>query len=170
MINTEQQEGFDQLRFNGGRTNCNNGFVGENGRTFRNCPNIAGEAEIGQISKEFLTEHLTAAQIFNVFSREMEVLDVVDDQFQTCSDGKTAAIRATPEKQIKVSDAIPVAFFEVTLAHGQFIKVTEHGQVQFITGFHMIAPRNKYIYIYYRIISLKYQSPFWTCLRHIRML
>ena len=61
----------------------------------------------------------------------MEIFDVVDDLLQTGRDGKAAAVGALTEKDVKVADPVGKAGFKVAVAHGQLIKIAEHGQVEF---------------------------------------
>ena len=110
--------------------------MGENGSSFGDRPDIAGEPEICQICQEFLTEHIPAAQILNIIGRKMEILNVGDDLLQARCNSETTAVGTTPEKQVEVSDAVFVARLEITLAHGQLVEITEHGQIQLIAGFH----------------------------------
>ena len=106
MVDTQQQECFDELCLNGRSTNGDDRLVGENGSTFRHSPYVASKAEVCQICQEFIAEQISATQVFDVLCREMEILDVIDDLFQACSNRETTAVRATPEEQIKICDAV----------------------------------------------------------------
>ena len=75
------------------------------------------------------------SQEINILSAEVQILDVIDDLLQASGDGKTAAIGAATIKQIEISDAILVTLFKVTVCHGQFVEVHEHGHVQLVIYF-----------------------------------
>ena len=69
-------------------------------------------------------------------SVEVQVLDVVDQLLQTCGDGEAAAIGHLAEKHVEIGDAVLAAGFKVAVAHGQLIKVAEHGHIQLLIGLH----------------------------------
>ena len=71
MIDTQQQEGFDQLGLDSRGTDSNDGFFGKYRRSFGNRPDIAGKVEICQIFQELLAEQTTAAQIRNILSAKV---------------------------------------------------------------------------------------------------
>ena len=50
----------------------------------------------------------------------------------TGSDGKTTLIGAAAIKHIKIHDLIRQTGFEITVTHGQLVKVAEHGQIRLI--------------------------------------
>ena len=127
MVDTQQQVSLNELRLNGGCTDGDDGFLGEHRRTLRHCPDITCEFEIRQIGKKFLTEQIPAAQVLDVFGREMKILNVLDDLLQTGGNSKSTAIGTPSEKQVEIGDAILIARGKIALTHGQFIKVTEHG-------------------------------------------
>ena len=136
MVNGQKQEGFDQLRLDRRRTDSHDGLSGEDGRAFRNGPDITGELKIAQVGQEFLTEELSTTQIFNILGIEMQFLNVVDDLFQTGSNGKTAAIGTLTIEHIEISNAFLVTFLKITVGHGQLIEVAEHGQIDLVVNFH----------------------------------
>ena len=83
--------------------------------------------KIPEIIQEFLTENVLALKERNVVLVKMQLLDVLHHLFQPCRNGKAAAIRNVPEKHVKVSDFLLEALLQIAVAHGQLIKVAEHG-------------------------------------------
>ena len=67
----------------------------------------------------------------------MQILNVLYDLLETGRNGKAAAIRTTPEEQIEVGNPLLVALGKITLGHGQFIKIAEHGQIQLFVNNHI---------------------------------
>ena len=68
----------------------------------------------------------------------MQLLNILDDLLQTSRDGKTTAIGAAAEEQIEIGDPVLVAGLKIALAHGQFVKIAQHGQIQFIVDYHLV--------------------------------
>ena len=136
MIYCEQREGLDELSLDGRGTDRDQRLPGKYRRTLRNGINVAGKAEILQIGQKLLVKELPAAKIGNILRAEMEVLDILDKLLQPRGNGKTAAVRHPAEKYIKVGDAILVTIFEIPVAHGQLVKIAEHGHVQLFLCFH----------------------------------
>ena len=59
----------------------------------------------------------------------MQVLKIVDQLIQSRADGKAALVRNVPKKHIKIRDAVLIARLKIAVAHGQLIKIAEHGHV-----------------------------------------
>ena len=68
----------------------------------------------------------------------MKVLNILNDLFQAGCDCKTTTIRTTAEEQIKIGDPVLVAGLKIALAHGQFVEIAQHGQIQFIVDYHLV--------------------------------
>ena len=66
----------------------------------------------------------------------MQFLNVVNDLLQTGRNGEAAAIRTLAVEHIKVSNAILITLFKITVGHGQLIEVTKHGQIDLVIDFH----------------------------------
>jgi hypothetical protein len=77
----------------------------------------------------------------------MQVLNILDDLLQTCGNGEAAAIRTATEEQIKISNPVIITGGEITLGHGQLVKITEHGQIQFLVDNHFKSPRSLFALI-----------------------
>ena len=99
---------------------------------------IASLEEIKMMHSERnpFAEQIPVPQVLDILLGEMQILDVLDDLFQTRSDGKAAAVGTPAEEQVEIGDPILVARGEIALGHGQFIKITEHGKVQFVVDNH----------------------------------
>ena len=137
VVDAQQQIGFYQLGLDRRGANGDDGLLGENRSALGNRPDIAGEPEVRQEIQEILGKHLPAAQVVNVLRVKMQLLNILDNLLQTRSDGESAAVRAAPEKQVKVGYPVCVALREIPLAHGQFVKVAEHGKIQLFVDNHI---------------------------------
>ena len=147
VVDTQQQVGLDELGLNSGGTDRQDGLIGEHGSTLGHCPDIAGEMEISQIRQELLAEELPATKVFDILRGEVQVLNVLDDLLQTGSDGKAAAIGTTAEEQIEIGNPVLIAGGKIALGHGQLVKITEHGQIEFIVDNHCSSPRYRFVSI-----------------------
>ena len=129
MVERQQQKRLDQLRLNGRGAYRDNRFPWENRGSLRNGPHIAGKAEVPETGQKFFRKQLPLPQIGNVFFRKVEVLQIADDLFQPRADGESAPVRHVPEKEVKIGDLVLFPGLKVSVAHGQFVEITEHGQV-----------------------------------------
>ena len=136
MIDGKQQEGLNELGFDGGSPDGHDGLLGEHRSALRHGPNITGELEISQIFQEFLAEQVPAPEVFNILGIKMEFLDILDDLLQAGSDGETAAVGTLTVEHIKIGDPVPVAVFKVTVGHGQLVEIAEHGQIDLVIYLH----------------------------------
>ena len=136
MIDGQQQEGLDQLRFNGRGADGENGLLGENRRSLGDGPDVAGKVKMTQIRQKFLGKQIPALQIRQVLGIKMQILDVVDDLLQPGCDGEAAVIRTLAKKHVKIANTILQSALKIPVSHGQLIKIAEHGQVQLFFGFH----------------------------------
>ena len=133
MVHAQQQIRLHQLRLNGGRADGDNRLPGENGRSLRHRPDIAGKLEIGQIVQKILAEALPFPQVRDVLRVKMQLLNILDDLLQTGRNGEPAPVRAAAEKQVKIGYAVGIAVGKVPRAHGQLVKIAEHRQIQLVT-------------------------------------
>ena len=136
MVDGQQCERLDELGLNGRRADDDQRLFGKHRRPLRNGVNIAGKAEVPQVIQKFLAEQIPSPEIRDVRLCEVQVLDVVDKLLQSGRDGKASAVRHLAEKYVEIGDAIPVARLEVAVAHGQLVKVAEHGHVQLFLSSH----------------------------------
>lgn len=136
MVDGQQREGLDELGLDGLGPDDDHGLTGKHRGSLRHGVDVAGEMEVLQIGQKFLAEKVPAPQIGNVLRREVQILNIIDQLLQTSGDGKAAAIRHPAEKDVKVGDMILVTAFKVAIAHGQLVKVAEHGHVQLFLSFH----------------------------------
>ena len=103
--------------------------------------------EILQIVQEALVKDAAAAEIGEVVLRKMQIADILDHLLQTCRNGKAAAVRNIAEEDVKIADLIRLPVHKVAVAHGQLVKIAEHGQIEFFIRFHtaplmhMLLPR-----------------------------
>ena len=72
----------------------------------------------------------------------MKVLNIVNQLPQARADGEAALVRHVPEEHVKIGHAVPHPRLKISVAHGQLIKIAEHGQILFChhcTSFSVIA-------------------------------
>ena len=136
MVHCQKQEGLHQLGLNGWGADCDDGFMREDGCPLGHGPDIPGEAEPAQILQKLRRKQVPALEICNILGVKVQVLDIVDDLLQPRRNGKAAIIRALAEKIRRSSKYGPADRSGNTVAHGQLIKVAEHGQIQLFFGFH----------------------------------
>ena len=83
-----------------------------------------------QILQEFFAEAALGVKVVDVAVIEVKVLDVVDDLFQSCRDGKAAAVGHRAEENVEVANLVLHSRLKIAVAHGQFVKVAEHGMIE----------------------------------------
>ena len=129
MVDGEQQHGFQQLRLHHRAPDDHHGFVGKDRCALGYRPYIAFKMEVRQIVQELLAEDSPAPQVGNVLLIELQILHVVDELLQARKDGKAAIVRNFPEKHIKHRNGVLPPALEITIRHGELIKVNEHRQI-----------------------------------------
>ena len=138
MIDGQQREGLDQLRLDGRRAYHHHRLPGEHRGPLRDGEDIAGKAEVTQIVQKLLAEQVPPTEIGDILLAEMQVFDIVDQLLQTGCDGIAAFIGHLAEEHIEIGNAILVPVAEVSVAHGQLIKVAQHGHVQLFSSIHFL--------------------------------
>ena len=136
MVDGQQGERLNELGLDGGSPHGHHRLPGEDGRALGDGPDIAGEAEVAQIVQKRLGEKPLAPQVLDVLLVEVQVFNIVDQLVQPRAHGEAALIGYVPEKHVEIGDAVLIARLEVAVAHGQLIKIAEHGQIQFLLGIH----------------------------------
>ena len=131
VVDAQQQEGFHELRLDGRGLHRDDRFVREDGRAFRHGVNVAFELEVPQIRQELFVEDALAAQVVDVRVGKVQILHVPDDVGQAACDGEAAVVRHIAEEDVEIGLFFTEAVQEVPVAHGQLVKVREHGQVFF---------------------------------------
>ena len=130
VVERQQHEGLDELRLDGAGAHGDERLAREHGRTLRDRPDVAGELKIAQILQKLLAEELARAQIVDILRGEVKVFDVVDQLLQSRRDGEAALVGHGAEKRVEIGDLVRKSALEVTVAHGQLVKIAEHGHVQ----------------------------------------
>ena len=102
VVEGEQDERFDELRFDCGRAHGHDRFARKNRRSLRDCVDIAGKAEGFQIFEEFFVKNLFGTQIGDVFLREFQIFDILDDLVESCGDREASAVGNIPEKNVEM--------------------------------------------------------------------
>ena len=92
--------------------------------------------EIPEIVQKLLGKQVLAPQVSNILPVKMEVLHIVDNLAETGTDGESALVRHIPEEHVKICDLVLAACLKISVAHGQLVKVAEHGHVQFLFRIH----------------------------------
>ena len=152
MVDGQQREGLDELGLDGLGPDDDHGLTGKHRGSLRHGVDVAGEMEVLQIGQKFLAEKVPAPQIGDVFRREVQILNIINQLLQTSGDGIAAAIRHPAEKDVEVSDMILVTAFKVAIAHGQLVKVAEHGHVQLFLSFHFHTSSKFFLGVLHTII------------------
>ena len=63
---------------------------------------------------------------------EVQVLNILDQLFQTRADREPAVVRHVAEKHIEIGDPILEPCPEIAVAHSQLIEIEEHGVVDVV--------------------------------------
>ena len=136
MVHGQKRERFKQLRLDRGRAHDDHRLFREDGRALGHGVNVAAEVEVCKIVEEFLAEDTSPAQVVDVLLVEVQILDIVDQLVKTGGNGVPASVRHRAEINVEIGNAILEPCFQVTVAHGQLVKVAEHGHIELLIGFH----------------------------------
>ena len=132
VVQRQQDVGFNQLCFDGGSADGENGFPGEDDGAFRYSPHVAGEAECGQIIQECFVKDPFAPEECYIGRRKVQVFDIPHDLFQPRRHSIPAAVRYLPVEHIKIGNIVLQRGIEIPSAHGQLIEVAEQGKAVFV--------------------------------------
>ena len=136
VVKLQQHIGFQKLGLNGRRADRDHGLARENRGALRYRPDVPMKAEIPERLQEFLIKHPASAQIRDILLGKMQVLNIVNNLLQAGGNRITALVRHITEENVKISDAVLVSRFPVTVPHSQFVKIAEHGQINTVCRFH----------------------------------
>ena len=78
--------------------------------------------------KEVFAEDTQPSQIIDVFIREVQILDIIYDLFQSGHDGISAFVRILPEEHVK-DDSFVFLCLKIALHHSQLIEICEQGEI-----------------------------------------
>jgi hypothetical protein len=84
-----EETGFNELGFGDRSSDAEHGFTGKEDRALREGPNIAGEAELGEIVEEVgvdMAKERQSADVGDIVPGEADVFEEVESLFQTSSD------------------------------------------------------------------------------------
>ena len=136
VVDGQKRKGLEQLRLDRGRAHNDHRLLGEHGRALGHGVNITAEAEVGKIVEKLLAEDAARAEIGDIPLVKVQILDIVDQLVEAGGDGVPAAVRHGAEINVEIGYAILESGFQVTIAHGQLIEITEHGHIQLLIGLH----------------------------------
>ena len=71
-----------------------------------------------------------AAQVSDILLGKVQVPDIVHGLLEPCRYGKAAVVRNGPVEQVEICYLVAKPGLEVAVAHGELIKVAEHGVVE----------------------------------------
>ena len=126
MIKHAKYRGFQKLRLEKGRFDCQYRLIRENNRTFGHGVNIAREFEVFQPFDKFFPENVQPVEVFQIFLVEVQIVDVVHDLFQPrahCVFEFVSATIKNVEARLVVGDAL----FQISVHHREFVKVGKQG-------------------------------------------
>ena len=126
---------------------CSQGGSGEFAAAHTGIPSI--DAQIGEavsrISRKMGKNPGAYIAYFQSYTNTYAPVSYLEPLF-------TAAIRHPAEKDVEVSDMILVTAFKVAIAHGQLVKVAEHGHVQLFLSFHFHTSSKFFLGVLHTII------------------
>ena len=126
MIDDIQHRCLDQLRFHNRSHDLNQRLVWEYDGAFRNRVQVPGKMEAAQIFQKVGVEDTETAQVGDIVIGELQVLDIIDDLFQTGCDGVAASAGVVSIKDIE-DNGFVVVLFKIALHHGKFVKICHQG-------------------------------------------
>ncbi len=132
VVNLCKNSRLDELCIDERRHDRQDWLIRVHDGAFRQRINIALKPEVLEIREEFFREHMLLTEIFHVLIRELHILDVFNDLFKTREDGKAAFIRILAVEYIECHLNILVVVSEITIGHGQFVKIHHHRDITFI--------------------------------------
>ena len=136
MVELKQHIGLQKLRLNCRGAHGDNRLMREDGRPLRHGPDVAGELEIGEVGEEALVKDAARAQILDILGLKVQLLHVVYNLLKTGCDGKTGAVRHGAVEDVEIGYLVLPARGEVAVAHGQLVKIAQHGQIDAVCSFH----------------------------------
>jgi hypothetical protein len=132
MVEREQEEGFHQLRLDGGRADGHDRLAREDRRALGHGPDVAHKMKMAQIVEEALAELVFGAQIGDIVIRKMQVLQILHRLLQPRRNGEAAVVRHVAEKDVEIDDAVLQSALIIPVAHRELVKVAEHREIQFL--------------------------------------
>ena len=144
MVQHHQHIGLDELRLDRSCADGQERFPRKNDRPFRDCPDVARKVKSAQIGQKLLGKISLSAEEIEVLLGEFQIADIVHDLFESGDDRKAAVVGIFAVKDIKIDDFVLHPLCKIAVAHGQLVKIAEHGQ---IAGkvFHKACLRNRLI-------------------------
>ena len=125
MVYGQKQHRFKQLCLYCGPFDRNKRFVRKYGCSLFDSVNVALKLKISQILQKLFAELIFRAKIVNIFLVKMELFQKFDHFRKTCGNCITAVIGDFSEIKVKARLHILFAGKQVTVAHGQFIKIAK---------------------------------------------
>ena len=92
VVQAQEHEGLDKLGLDGGGPDGEDGLPGEDGRSLRNRPDVAGEGEIFQIVQKLLRKAVLGPQIGDILLVKVQVLNILHHLGQARRNGKAALV------------------------------------------------------------------------------
>ena len=161
VVDAQKHHRLDELCLHHRSSDGHDRLMREDRRSLRHRPDITLELKITQIRKKIFAENIFAAQICDVLIRKSEVLEIVDELFQTRHDRVAAAVRHSAEEHIEIRDIVRHAGFKIAVCHGDFIKICEHRQIHSLV--HWIFLLCFYLCFYFRYRFYFCNSFFKNC-------
>ena len=116
------QPAFDQLRLRDWRSHPQYRFVGKKYRPLRHGVDVAGEAEIFQITHKSRTKSAVARDPFKLLRRKLYRFEKRYRLFKSRCDEKIALWRQLADKELEDRRLLH-ALIEVALKHGELVEV-----------------------------------------------
>lgn len=106
VVDAQKHHRLDELCLHHRSSDGHDRLMREDRRSLRHRPDITLELKVTQIRKKIFAENIFAAQVLNVRIRKSEVLEIVDELFQTRHDRVAAAVRHSAEEHIEIRDIV----------------------------------------------------------------
>ena len=132
VVQDAQHRGFQDLRFDHGRDDGDDGLRGEGDLAFAHAVHRAGELHGAQILAELLVVVPGEELLIEFLRLGAQLLDHLDDFLRAAHDGPVVVLRSLPVKQVEGGDFLVLSAFQVRLAHRVLVLVGTVSSVQFV--------------------------------------
>ena len=115
---------FDELRLRQRGGDAQNRFVGKQHRAFGHRVDVAGEAKLGEIIEQVLTEPAGALEPVDLGCREAQAFEIIERLLQAGRDEKAAAPRQIADEKLEDS-GLGLTMVQVGLDHVDLVEVRQ---------------------------------------------
>ena len=128
VIDDRQDRSLHKLCLHDRSDDFDQRFPGEDYAAFRDSVDITAEVESAQVVKKIFAEDAEPSQIVHIFIRKVQILNVVNDLFQSGHDRISAFVGILPEEHVK-DDGLVFLCLKIALHHREFIQIGKQSKI-----------------------------------------